>query len=367
MNDAVFIICEFNPFHFGHKYLTDTLRGEFGAAVCLMSGAFVQRGEPAFAGKYLRAKAAVLGGADLVLELPFPYSCLPAADFARAGVRLAASLGARALGFGAEATLEELRAAAEILTPEAIRAEIKSESTLSYPKAAAKLLVRAGLDSGLAARPNDILALEYIRAAAEYAPGMRLCAVKRQSAFAPSSAVRAASADVMRQLVPETTCETLAGKTADAGPFWNAVIARWRLSRPECELCGADAGTVDRVRNAALTENDIGSLCEKAASPLLTKARVRRTLIYGYFGVTPERAHSSPSYALLLASGESGRRYLAENRRSFAVPVITKPADHRSAGDKVVKDFEYALGAERVYALTCGGIEPLKETPFSRI
>ena len=224
------------------------------------------------------------------------------------------------------------------------------------------------MDRELASRPNNILALEYIRAAEEYAPGTRLCAVKRENSFVSSSAVRAAMAqNRWRDLVPQSTYETLAGNTADPKPFWNAVIARWRLARPEHELCGADPGTVDRVRNAALTENDIGSLCEKAASPLLTKARVRRTLIHGYFGVTPERAHSAPSYALLLASGEKGRRYLAENRASFGVPVITKPADHRSAGEKVIEDFEFALGAERVYALTCGGTEPLKETPFSRI
>ena len=69
------VICEFNPFHNGHAYLLSRMReqvGEDGCVVCLMSGRFVQRGEPSIADPYLRARMALAGGADLVLELPFP-------------------------------------------------------------------------------------------------------------------------------------------------------------------------------------------------------------------------------------------------------------------------------------------------------
>ena len=75
--DATGVICEFNPFHNGHGYLLSRMReqvGEDGCVICLMSGRFVQRGEAALADPYLRAEMALAGGADLVLELPFPWS-----------------------------------------------------------------------------------------------------------------------------------------------------------------------------------------------------------------------------------------------------------------------------------------------------
>ena len=79
------VICEFNPFHNGHAYLLSRMReqvGEDGCVVCVMSGRFVQRGEAALADPYLRAETALAGGADLVVELPFPWSCAGAEHFA---------------------------------------------------------------------------------------------------------------------------------------------------------------------------------------------------------------------------------------------------------------------------------------------
>ncbi len=100
------IICEYNPFHNGHKYMIEAVRdalGEDCAVVCAMSGDFVQRGEAAIYGKHDRAVAAVAGGADLVLELPLPWCMAPAETFARGGVGLLAATGVvTLLVFGSE-------------------------------------------------------------------------------------------------------------------------------------------------------------------------------------------------------------------------------------------------------------------------
>ena len=99
------VICELNPFHGGHAYLLSCMReeaGDEGLVVCLMSGRFVQRGEAAVADPYLRAKTALAGGADLVLELPFPWSAGSAEHFAAAGVTLLARLGVDCITFGSE-------------------------------------------------------------------------------------------------------------------------------------------------------------------------------------------------------------------------------------------------------------------------
>ena len=88
---TVGIICEYNPLHLGHKKQMDLLRSQFGedcTIVCLMSGNFVQRGAPAIVDKSLRAKAAILSGADLVLELPVTYALSSAEGFALGGVEI---------------------------------------------------------------------------------------------------------------------------------------------------------------------------------------------------------------------------------------------------------------------------------------
>ena len=80
------VICEYNPFHKGHALQIDGIRQRGNAVLCIMSGGWVQRGTPALYNKYARAKAAVSCGADVVLELPYPYCCSAAEYFARSGV-----------------------------------------------------------------------------------------------------------------------------------------------------------------------------------------------------------------------------------------------------------------------------------------
>ena len=367
MNNAVFVISEFNPFTRGHAHLLAELHRSYDTVICLMSGAFVQRGLPACANKYLRAKAAVLGGADLVFELPFPFSCAAAPDFARAGVRLGASLGASAFGFGAEDGLEKIEKASLAATPEKARAAVENDGRLSYPKAVSAALSAAGLESGLLSRPNNILAAEYLRACRVYAPEASLVCVSRDTSLPSSSDVRAAMNGDWSALVPQSTYRTLRGSLADPDPFWSAAIADLRRGAAAGDVYGGEGGVLERISAAAQTCPDVEALCEKAASATLTKARVRRTLIASYFGVTSARVHAAPSYALLLALGSRGREYLSQHKNDFGIPVITKPADHKAAGPDAAADFEYALAAERVYSLCCKGYNPLAASPFSCI
>ena len=118
---TVAIICEYNPFHRGHEYQIKKIREQFGedtAVVCIMSGNYTQRGEFAFMPKTERAKCAILGGADLVLELPFPFSSSSAEYFAKSGVKIADSLGCvDYLSFGSESgDLNALYEAAKMAT-----------------------------------------------------------------------------------------------------------------------------------------------------------------------------------------------------------------------------------------------------------
>lgn len=147
------VVCEFNPFHNGHAYLLEKLRREYGAdyIIAIMSGNYVQRGEPAIFDKYRRAEMALKGDgadghADLVIELPTIFSCASAGEFAAAGVRMAVSTGITdILGFGVEggADLSDIRRQAELLSllesDGADNAELKRllKSGMSYPEAVA--------------------------------------------------------------------------------------------------------------------------------------------------------------------------------------------------------------------------------------
>ena len=156
------IICEFDPFHNGHAFLLEKVRDELGAdrTVCVMSGSFTQRGALSGWDKFDRAKAAVLCGADLVLELPFAYAVSSADYFARGGIRVLKTLGCVShLAFGSEsADIDALKKAASVYSEsEDLSVKDALKQGLSYPEAISKALGDEDPQG-----PNDILATCYL-------------------------------------------------------------------------------------------------------------------------------------------------------------------------------------------------------------
>ena len=183
------VICEFNPFHNGHAYLLSKIKAEGGRQiVCVMSGNVTQRGKLACADKYTRAEHAVKGGADMVAELPAEYACAPAEIFALGGVKIARLCGADELWFGSECgDMELLRAAARLTSPSNIpyqkRVKEILEEGVSYPVAMQRA-AREFADDAVAevlASPNNMLGIEYVRAAEKLGCNMRLYTVPRLS------------------------------------------------------------------------------------------------------------------------------------------------------------------------------------------
>ena len=179
------VIAEYNPFHKGHKYHLEETRRKTGAegVIAVMSGDFVQRGGPALYDKWIRAEAAVKNGVDLVLELPFPFSCSSAEIFAMGSVGILDSLGiVDVLSFGVEEErLDLLWKMAQIFAeePSMLKEEIRAglERGLSFPKARMEGMKaflekngemergRSGEEAigGLLEKPNGILAVEYLK------------------------------------------------------------------------------------------------------------------------------------------------------------------------------------------------------------
>ena len=167
------IIAEYNPFHTGHEYHIARSRELLGAdstVICVMSGDFVQRGEAALYSKFARAEAACRCGADLVIELPLPWALSSAEGFARGAVGLLGALGATHLSFGSECgDVQRLERIAENLIDPAVNAEISRElnenANNSYASARQTVLARRlGDEAKLIEQPNNILAVEYLKA-----------------------------------------------------------------------------------------------------------------------------------------------------------------------------------------------------------
>lgn len=181
------LITEYNPFHAGHLYHMQRARELTGADYCvvLMSGSFVQRGEPAIFDKYRRTKAALLAGADLVLEMPTAFSTASAHEFAAYGVALLSAIGVDAVVFGSECgQIEFLKQAASALNHESAEFQERLrkglKAGLTYPQARAKALEMEDTWASVLTSPNNILGIEYLRAAEDLHSPMEFYTISRK-------------------------------------------------------------------------------------------------------------------------------------------------------------------------------------------
>ena len=181
------LITEYNPFHAGHLYHMQQARELTGADYCvvLMSGSFVQRGEPAIFDKYLRTKTALLAGADLVLEIPAAFSTASAHEFAAYGVALLSAIGVDAVVFGSECgQIEILKQAAYALNYESAEFQERLrkglKAGLTYPQARAKALEMEDTWASVLSSPNNILGIEYLRAAEDLHSLMEFYTISRE-------------------------------------------------------------------------------------------------------------------------------------------------------------------------------------------
>lgn len=341
------IISEFNPFHNGHKYIIDSAK-KAGAerVVCIMSGNAVQRGETAIVDKYKRAEMAVRSGADLVVELPFPWCASGAESFARCGVYIADAL-CDTLYFGSECgDISALKNAAEIAASAEFKEEYKSslvENTGAAQVYFELLSKRCGRDFF----SNDILGIEYIKAAGELESALSLVTLKRRGAaylscdiekneLPSATAIRAlARKEGARKVVeylPRTCADILEcaerdGEISDMARLSSAIKLYFRLRTPSelMNIADIDAGIASRICSSA-RECD-GELLSSLATKRYTDARLKRAILFALCGVTTEDLRARPVYVNLLAANSAGRELLASVRKECGIRILGKAAD----------------------------------------
>ena len=236
---TVAVICEYNPFHNGHARQLRQMAA-VGTTVCVMSGNYVQRGEPAICDKWTRARAAALCGADLVLELPVTYALRSAEGFADGGVEVLERLGCvDALCFGSETgSAERVLSTARLLLSDAFSAALRQElaTGVSFPRARELAVCRlSGEETPPLSAPNDILAVEYCKALLRRGSAIEPMLIRRDGDYHVGTDPNAPSASFLRTqerwdgCVPEAALACFASAprfTAAAGE--RAWLARLR-------------------------------------------------------------------------------------------------------------------------------------------
>lgn len=340
------IICEYNPFHLGHFKQINTIRSQNpdGAVVALMSGNFVQRGYPAIFDKACRAQAAILCGADLVLELPVTVSLSSAEGFASEGVRILSGF-CDSLSFGAEnADTDTLLSTAEALLCAQFSAELKQilSSGLSFPAARQRALAHMGLNSNILSTPNNILAVEYCKAILSQKSILKPEPILRQGNYhdisadnenPSATAVRLLieSSQNWQQFIPQIAVSAFHNAsihTLNAGE--KAILYRLR-TMTDADFEALPYGSEGLWRKFMKNARQSASLVEiltATKSKRYTRTRLDRMVMCAFLGLTAGDLQSPVPYVRVLALNDRGRQVLLKARQAGYFPNIGEKIDH---------------------------------------
>lgn len=357
------IIAEYNPFHTGHAYHIQKTRELTGAdyIVVVLSGDFVQRGAPALYSKHLRTRMALLGGADLVFELPSTHSCESAEFFAQNAVRLLDALGCvDILSFGSESgTIEPFLKLGSFLSAETPEYRNLLKEYLkrgeSFPKARSLTLQELLSDADTRTflqTPNNILGVEYCKALCRQNSPIRPLTVKREGngyhddslngEFPSASAIRALwkSANCKMSDTAVSSCfppaiSELLSQTFTCPQFLDeedfSPYLRWLLfSSDKAQLTSYQDVTPDFVQRLFHTRGSYESWGQYAAllkTRELTYSRICRMLMHCLLQISHVPVLS---YARLLGFRRQAAPVLSELKKHSSIPVITKAADAAS-------------------------------------
>ena len=394
---AVGLVTEYNPFHNGHlHHLRESLRVTGAeASVAVMSGHFLQRGEPAMVDKWVRTEMALAAGVDLVFELPFAFACNSAPHFAVGAVQTLDALGVvDSLCFGSEAgDLARLNKVATVLVERQEEIESLTAARLrdgvNYPVARSEVLV--GLLPEVPAEilnsPNNILGIEYLKALYSTNSRIEPSTIKRLGAgyhdtdvtaqIASATGIRRmiAAGEEIESLLPQPCRKVLdealrAGRSLDTGRLFVALQSQM-LQEAETlnEIYLVDDGIDRRLNLAALKAGSFDELVSGIKSRQWTLTRIQRILMYVLLQVKAVEMkafmQTGPLYLRLLGSSERGRKILARARRRKKLPIIADPARatntlrkfyrNRSAYQQLAEEMlRLDLRATRIYGLLQG-------------
>lgn len=378
------IIAELNPFHNGHMHLLTEAKKTADFAVVVLGGNFTQRGEPALLPKRLRAEAALACGADLVLELPLPFSLASAQTFALGGVSVLSTLGVvDTLVFGSECgETARLQTAAEAVSDARTDAVLLDILGQGVPYAAAReAAVRTVFGAEVAdilRNPNDILGVEYLRAAKQLHTHFSCVAVPRvgtahdapceNGAFCSATRLREklrAGEDVSAFMPPASfrvLQKAIVTRKApsDYQKLDTAVLAFLRTASP-ADFAGVpdvSEGMENRILSAAKSAQTLWEVFDRAKTKRYTHARIRRVTLGAFLGLQTSFVQSGVPYLRVLGFTQNGKTLLRRARETAKKPLVMRASDIQNLSPSAQKIFDLECKSTDIFNLTLPEIQP---------
>lgn len=374
---AVGVIVEYNPFHNGHAFHIQKAKELAGAeiVIAVMSGNFLQRGEPALVSKWFRAEMALNGGVDLVFELPYQFATQKAETFANGAISLLHAAGCESVCFGSESgDIDAFLKTVEVIesTEEQLDQQIKQrmKTGISYPKALSltyKAISQSSEHVDLST-PNNILGFQYIKAIRAQKNGLIPLTIARKSAdyhdehFA--SATIASATSIRKALfskeieigsfIPTSTNQLLKSYLEQYGQFhhwenyWPFLQFRLLQVTPDelRAIYEVEEGLENRLIKAAIQAGSFLEFMEAVKTKRYTWTRLQRICTHILTNATKtemRRSNETASYLRLLGMTEKGRAYLRHHKDNFSLPIISKLSAYQH------RDIDLDIRATRIY------------------
>lgn len=353
--DVIGIIAEYNPFHTGHAHQiieSRKLSGADATVVAVMSGCWVQQADCAIADKWRRARLALLGGVDLVLELPTPWATASAESFARGAISILSASGVvNTISFGSECgEIAVLQQVADCLDSSEYPQQLAVflDQGLSFPTARQSAVQQMGCDhADLLSSPNNNLGIEYLRALHAISSTIRPMTIPRQGAAHNSLGVidtPFVSATQLRHALhrgdsasttPYLPADGLALLEKDWGlanlsRIERAMLAKLRTMTVQDWEKLPDSGHAEglsrRMERAAHLAGSLAEFFTLAKTKRYTHARLRRLALWAFLGLTADQLPPSPPYLRVLGFNHRGQTLLKDMKKKASLPILTKPA-----------------------------------------
>ena len=354
--NVVGIIAEYNPFHEGHAYQIQKAKEQCGAefAVVVMNGDFVQRGEPAIFDKYTRTKEALLGGADLIFELPVRFGLSSAGDFAMGGVLALNALPfVTHLCFGTETgDLTPLLQAATFLCdePDSYRTRVKHfvKQGILYPKARSlALAAESGLPTETWDSPNNILGLEYCVALQKLHSKIKPFTIRREGQGYHDNDTPALSDFPSATFLRKKIRKAVEKENLSLSDFSSLIGYSLLTAKDLCRIKDITPDLSDRIRNELPKYREINEFVKTIKNPSLTTGRIKRSFFQCLFDI--EKEEPVMPYLRVLGMKKEASSLLSQ-KENASCQILTKLAfDVPKMDDTAKKLFAKDLLASDLY------------------
>lgn len=373
MSNKLCIISEYNPFHLGHLYHLEQsiLKAKSDFKIAIISGNFVQRGEPSIINKWEKAKCALLAGFDLVVELPVLYAISSAENFANGAVKIAKLLSADYLSFGSESgnieKLEELTTLVNENNEIYInKVKQKISEGFSYPKSQELVIDELfGADFKNICSPNNILGFEYLKSIKSLSANITPITIKRDFSKSSSSNIRTLirnKENGINSLLPVFSYEILNENIKKGTSVYSLKSFEKELFYILRNMSDSDLKNVPDIPDNMLSNIKKASSCTNKLEELIailknksvTQARIQRILLYILLGISKsdiELSKNTMPYIRVLGMNENGKKILSSLNNNANVITSVKSFENSCTDSNLLRMLEIDKFATDVYTL----------------